>query len=143
MSKAPDGIKRGRMSPEEKLLIVHLCETMKDPTPGKVARKLNRHVATVTWHMLTRGLLERPAGHLSRAYQRNGKTIHPYTTEHDAFIEEARLQGKVFKEIGELVTEKFGILRTGHSVQVRITQLAAAPDETLPTASYIQIGRAL
>lgn len=132
MSKAPDGIKRGRMSPEEKLLIAHLCETMKDPTPGKVARKLNRHIATVTWHMLTRGLLERPVGRIPHAYQRNGQTIHPYAVEHDAFIEDARSQGKKFKEIGELLTAKFGIPRTGHSVQVRIVQLAAAPDETLP-----------
>lgn len=127
-----EGIKRGLMSPEEKASIANLVETMRDPTPGKIASRLNRHIATVTWHMLTRGLLERPVGRAPHTYKRNGKTIHPYARAHDAFIEDLRSQGKNFRQIGELVTAEFGIVRSGHSVQVRLIQLAAAPDETLP-----------
>lgn len=127
-----EGIKRGRMSPEEKALIARLVEEMKEPTPGKIASRLNRHIATVTWHLLSHNLIERPVGYLPHAYSRNGKIIHPYTKEHDQLIEELRVQGKNCREIGDLVTARYGIARTGTSIRVRLVQLAAAPDETLP-----------
>lgn len=127
MAKLKPDIKRGKMTDEDKIKIEHLALTMKNPTPGKIARAINRHPATVNWHMLTRGLIERVPGRAPHSYTRNGKTIYPYAPEHDTFIEDLRTQGKVFREIGELVTAKFGIERDAHSVQVRIVQLSAAP----------------
>lgn len=120
-------IRRGRMTAEDKAAIERMAVEMDKPTPGKIAAKINRHPATVNWYMLTRGLIERVPGRAHAPYTRNGKTIHPYAPEHDEFIEDLRAQGKVFREIGELVTVKFGIKRDAHSVQVRIIQLAAAP----------------
>jgi IS30 family transposase len=124
----PD-IKRGRMTADDKAAIERLAETMDKPTAGKIARKINRHPATVNWFMLTRGLIERKARRAPHEYQRAGKTIYPYAVEHDEFIEARRSEGKPFREIGELVTAKFGIERSGHSVQVRIIQLSVAPEE--------------
>lgn len=121
-------IKRGRMTAEDKAEIERLAGTMKNPTPGKIAGKINRHPATVNWHMLTRGLIERKAGRAARVYTRNGQTVHPYTEEHDARIEHLRVQGRRFREIAETITSEFGIARTAHSVQVRLVQLTASPD---------------
>lgn len=127
-SKRIMGCRRGRMTAEDKKEIERLATKVKNPKPGPIALQINRHPATVNWFMLTRGLIERKPGRAHKTYERNGKTVHPYSPEHDAFITSLRSQGKVFREIGELVTTKFGIERSAHSVQVRIIQLAAAPD---------------
>lgn len=124
--RLPD-IRRGRMTAEDKAEIERLAETMEKPTAGKIAAKINRHPATVNWYMLTRGLIERTPRRAPHTYTRNGKTVHPYTVEHDEFIGRLRAESKPFREIGELVSAKFGIERTGHSVQVRIIQLSASP----------------
>lgn len=122
--------KRGLMSAEEKREIERLAAAMRNPTPGKIARKMNRHPATVNWYMLTHGLIERKPGRASRQYQRNGKTIYPYSEEHDAAIETHRITGKTYQEIAEAITAQFGIHRSAHSVQVRMVQLAATPEST-------------
>jgi hypothetical protein len=121
-------VKRGRMTAKEKAEIERLASVMKKPTPGRIAAKLNRHPATVNWFMLSRGLIERKAGRAPRAYSRAGNTVYPYSTEHDARIEALRVEGKSFREIGEIITREFGIRRSGHSVQVRLVQLTASPD---------------
>lgn len=122
---------RGKMTDADRAEIERLAATMKKPTPGKIARAINRHPATVNWFMLTRGLIERKVGRAARPYQRNGVTVHPYSEAHDVFIEAHRSLGKTYREVAELVTAEFGIARNLHSVQVRLVQLAAAPDDQL------------
>lgn len=124
----PTTIKRGRMSPAEKAEIERVIGRMKNPTPGRVAFAVNRHPATVNWFMLTKGYLVRKPGRAPAPYVRGGKTIYPYSEEHDAFILELRLQGVKKPEIARQLTEKFGIDRSQHSVDVRLVQLAAAPE---------------
>jgi hypothetical protein len=130
MSKPPPDIIRGRMTDADRAEIERLAASMTNPTPGKIARKIKRHVATVNWYMLTHGLIERKPGRAPRSYTRNGFTIHPYSPEHDARLEELRTSGKVWREVAETLTREFGIKRTAHSVQVRMIQLAAVPDQT-------------
>lgn len=120
--------KRGPMTDFERAEIERLASEMKKPTPGKIAEKLNRLPSTVNWYMLSHSLIERKVGRAPRPYVRNGKTIYPYAEEHDAMIESLRAQGKVFREIGEALTAKFGIERDSHSVQVRLVQLTASPE---------------
>lgn len=139
MSIINHSIIRGRMSESDKAEIERLATTMKKPTPGKIARSINRHPATVNWYMLTRGLIERVPGRAARPYQRNGVTVHPYSTAHDAFIEGRRSEGKSFREIAALVTAEFGISRNLHSVQVRLVQLAAAPDDQIASTRTPQL----
>lgn len=122
-------IRRGRMTADDKDKIIELAETMKNPKPGVIAARINRHPATVNWFMLTRGLIERKAGHARQAYKRNGKTIYPYSTEQDTRLEQLRVENKPFREIAEILTNEFGFKRTAHSVQVRLVQLTASPDE--------------
>lgn len=124
----PTGIKRGRMSIEEKKNVETVINSMRQPTPGKVARRVNRHPATINWYMLTHGHIERKCGHAPRPYCRNGKMIYPYTAEQDARIEQLRTEGKSFREIAETLTIEFGIERSAHSIQVRLVQLTVAPD---------------
>lgn len=124
-------IRRGRMTPEDKIEIERLAGTMTKPTAGKIAAKINRHPATVNWFMLTRGLIEREPGRAKAPYMRGGKMIYPYTEEHDRRIEQLRIEQKSFGEIAEILSREFPVDRAGataHSVQVRLVQLTAAPD---------------
>jgi hypothetical protein len=129
MSKRFANVIRGRMTDADRAEIERLAQTMTKPTSGKIARKINRHVATVNSYMFRHGLIERKVGRAPRAYQRNGITVHPYAEEHDAFIEDLSARGLKYREIAELVTAEFGIARNVHSVRIRLIQLAAAPDE--------------
>lgn len=122
---------RGKMTDAERAEIERLCATMTKPTSGKIARKMNRHVSTVNWYRLRNGLIERKPQRAPRIYVRNGREVHPYSEDHDSRLLELRTAGKVFREIGEILTAEFGIERDAHSVQVRMTLLAAAPDEQI------------
>jgi hypothetical protein len=124
-------IVRGRLSADERAQIEKLATSMRAPTPGKIARKLNRHPATVKWYMLTHGLIEQKPGRAARVHVRNGRTIHPYSPEHDARLLALRtlLPDAPYRVVAERLTTSFGIERDAHSVQVRLALLAAAPDE--------------
>lgn len=122
------------MSKDEHELIEKLVVQMKNPTAGKIARRLQRHPATVNWYMLRNGLIERKPGHALAPYMRNGAMVYPYTTEQDKRLIELRTdkpgeKRKTYREIGEILTREFGVERDAHSVQVRMTQLACAPEE--------------
>jgi hypothetical protein len=125
--KPPPGIIRGRMTDAEKKRIDEIAARMRDPKPSPIAHKINRHPATVTWYMLTKGLLVREPGYAPAPYERNGKMIFPYSPEQDAMLVELRTKGLSKKLIARSLTEKFGIERNHHSVDVRLVQLAAAP----------------
>lgn len=125
----PPPVKRGRISPEEKIEIERVIGSMKKPTAGKVARRVNRHPATINWYMLTKGHIEREPGRAPGPYVRAGKIIYPYAPEHDAFIQELRRAGLSKKIIAARLTAEFGIARSHHSVDVRLVQLAAAPQD--------------
>lgn len=130
---------RGKMPPEAHAEIERLATTMAKPTPGKIARAINRHPATVKWYMLTHGLIDQKPGRLAKAYNRNGQTVHPYTEAHDRRLLELRTAGKVFREIGETLTAGFGIERDAHSVQVRNVLLSVGPDDEIaPLPSHAQ-----
>ena len=126
MTALPD-IKRGRLSPEERAEIERLASTLKNPTPSVIARRLNRHPATVQWHMIRHGLIERTVSYRERKPGRlpNGSRTNPYTPEQDARLVELRLQGKVYREIAAVLTAEFGVPRNLHSVQVRHIMLSA------------------
>jgi hypothetical protein len=122
-----DGIKRGRMTAEEKAEIERLAGALKKPTPGIIAHRLNRHPATIAWFMICQGLIERTVRYGSRRVgtRANGTKINPYTPEQDKRLIELRRQGLVFREIAEIMTREFGVPRNMHSVQVRCIMLAA------------------
>jgi hypothetical protein len=120
------GIKRGPLTDAERSDIERLVSTLKKPTAANVARRLNRHPATVAWFMITRGLIERPVLYGRAAYtRRDGIQVTPYAPEHDRRIVELRTQGKKVRQIAEAISHEFGIIRTGHSVDVRLKMLAA------------------
>lgn len=122
-------INRGRMSTDDHRLIEQLAANLKNPKPGIIARRINRHPATVNWYMLTHGLLpERKVGRAARPYVRNGKTVHPYAVAHDRFILALRVERLSLKEIAKRVTKKFGFERSHHSVDIRLKQLAIDPE---------------
>jgi hypothetical protein len=121
-------IKRGRISREEKAEIERLASTLKKPTAGAIARRLNRHPATVAWFMIRQGLIERTvrcSGARRVGRRANGSPIHYYTADQDCRLVELRTQGLPYRRIAEIMTREFGVPRNLHSVQVRNIMLAA------------------
>lgn len=126
MSKPPPGIKRGPMSEAEHAEIERIAASLKRPTPGAIARRVNRHIGTVTWYMITHGLVERTLKYgRTEPYERGGRKIYPFCAAQDARLLELRTAGKLSGEIARLMTAEFGRPRNAHSVLVRLTMLAA------------------
>jgi hypothetical protein len=120
-------IVRGRMTSEEKAEIERLAETLKRPMPGPIARRLNRHPATVKWYMLRHGLLVQPRRCIPGPYTtKSGITRHPWTPPQDARLEELLAAGKNYRQAGEILTAEFNIPRNTHNCQVRAVMLAAS-----------------
>ncbi len=123
------GIKRGPLGADEKAEIARLALTLKKPMPGPIARRLDRHPATVKWHMLSHGLLEYAPRYGARPYRRaGGSMVNPYTPAQDRRLLRLRRGGAGFPEIAAILTREFGVKRTAHSVQVRCIMLAASAD---------------
>lgn len=129
---AAANIKRGRLSDDEKATIAALAE--RHPNPHRIAGILNRHPATINWHMLSYGLIERQPQYLSKAYVRRGQVVHPWTPEHDRRLTALQLEHEksaastaaAYRATAEAITKEFGITRTAHTCRVRLTILAAA-----------------
>jgi hypothetical protein len=110
--------------------IEHLATTMQKPTASKIARKLSLKCGTVYWFMLTRGLVnKKPSSYSQKPYVRNGRAINPYTPEHDELLLSMRVEGKTFREIALVLTARFGVPRTAHSIQTHIVLLTAVDDD--------------
>jgi IS30 family transposase len=116
------------MSDAEKAQIEHLSLTMAKPTPAKIAHRLNRHPATVNWHMISHGLVERPVRYGKKSFRRrDGIEVNSYTPPQDKRLMELRTRGTSFPVIAATLTAEFGIQRNEHSVRIRCIMLAAAP----------------
>jgi IS30 family transposase len=131
MTRAPGGIKRGKPTAGERAEIESIAAAMTHPTPSKIARRLNRHTATVTWYCITHGLVERrrPSAPLSASYVRNGRRIHRYDAEEDALILAMRVQDFSFVEIARHSNARFNRDRNEHGIRVRCVVLASYDDE--------------
>jgi hypothetical protein len=93
----------------------------------RIAREIQKHPGTVYWFMLRDGLVERRADAriLAEPYRRGDRMVYPYTGEEDAYIQALRVQNIGFSKIADLATKRFGKPRSAHSVEVRLTILAA------------------
>lgn len=132
MTRSPlPNIIRGRMTDADRAEIHRLSALWKNPKPGPIARRINRHPATVKWYMMRHGLLTQAPGRISRPYtDRNGVTRHPWSFDQDRRLTQLLVEeGKNYREAGEILTAEFGIPRGPHNCQVRAVMLAAAPDE--------------
>lgn len=127
--------KRGRMTDDERAEIERLAEALRKPTPGAIARRLNRHPATIKWYMLRHGLLTLTPRTIPRAYTtRAGITRYPWSPEQDARLTELLREGKNYRQAGEVLTAEFGVPRNTHNCQVRAVMLAATEPEPEITA---------
>ena len=126
----PPDMKRGRMTAEEKAEIERLALTLRKPSASAIARRLNRHISTVTWYLLTRNLIERPAGRSPpRPYtRRDGVTLYPWSPAEDARLIELRTAGHSYPQIGRMLAEEFGTHRDAHKAHVRNVILTARPE---------------
>jgi len=125
---------RRGLDDDDREMIERLCSTMKKPTPGKIATKIGRHVATVAWFMITNGLIDRKIQYGGpTSYIQGGKLVFRYTEAHDKMIVALRRDGRNPRQIAEALSAAFGIKRTGHSIDVRLKMLAAyegGPEDT-------------
>lgn len=114
-------MKRGHLTEAEKAEIERLATTLKRPTPSVIAQRLDRHAATISWHMITRGLIVRKI-----RYPKNPKPGHLfYSEEQDRRLLALRRQGLGCLAISIALTAEFGIPRHPHSVRNRLIMLAA------------------
>jgi IS30 family transposase len=119
-------IKRGRMSDGEIETMRHIVAGMRKPTPGKVARLLNRHPATIQWQMMLAGLWQRERRYgPNPSYQRGGRTIFHFDVAEDRRLEELRVAGHSIAAIARQLNAEFDRKRSAHSVDVRLKMLAA------------------
>jgi IS30 family transposase len=124
-----DTIKHGRMTAEEIAEIERLVSTMKKPSPGKIALRLNRRIGTIDWYMRTHGLIERPLQYSQKSYVRNGYRVNPYSAAEDIRLLALRRSGKNPREIADILTKEFGKRRSTGSVRVRLVLLATYTTE--------------
>lgn len=115
-----DGMVRGRMSSEEMTRVEELAEA--GLKSGQIARRLNRHQATVGWAMHRLGL--KVTQHREFAYVRNGVLVKSFSREEDEIIEAMRVGGATTTKIAAALTERFGHRRSPHTVNMRLTLLA-------------------
>lgn len=128
MSGASLEIVRGRMTEAEMREVEEMAE--RGLGSGQIARRLNRHQATIGWAMHRLGL--KTTMRREFAYYRNGVLVKSFSPEEDRLIEELRVAGKTTVEIAEELTKRFGHPRSPHTICMRLTLLANAAD-TEPT----------
>jgi hypothetical protein len=122
------GVKRGRLTDDEKARIDQIALSMKVPSPGLVASRLNRNRSTIAWYMLVNGLWKPPL-YSSRSRpvrDRRGVLRVPYTKPEDTMMTALRRKRLGYSEIASRLNAEFGTTRNAHSIHVRLTILAAA-----------------
>ncbi|MEX3008971.1 helix-turn-helix domain-containing protein [Hoeflea sp. TYP-13] len=90
----------------------------------RIAREIEKHPSTVLWFMYRSGL-RAPKDKGLKPYCRGGKMVYHYPPEEDEFITALRIANASLIEIARKCTERFGWPRSPHSVQNRLTMLAA------------------
>jgi hypothetical protein len=113
---------RGRLSPTERSEIGRLAD--RGLKPGQIALRLQRHPATVNFHMVTHGLRTMQSGRRG-VYERNGITVAGFTRDEDVFIEALRVQGYTYEKIAEVAAKRFGHKRSAATIGVRLKMLAS------------------
>jgi hypothetical protein len=93
-------------------------------TPSRIARRLQKHPATVYWFMLTKALVA-PKRQNHKSYQRGGRTVRPFSPDEDVFITALRVQEFSFQSIADAVNKRFATERSAHGIHVRLVMLAA------------------
>ena len=120
-------VKPGGLSEADRARIFELAE--RGLKPGPIARRIEKHPATVRWFMYRNGLAQPTRQRNAMPKDRpNSAGRKGYTAEEDAFILGLRCQGVDLRVIAERATERFGHKRTRHGVEVRLVMLAACED---------------
>lgn len=122
MTRVPDTIKRGLLTPAENEQIAALAD--RGFSAGRIALKLNRHPVTVSYAMHRLGV--RTLVLKDFDYVRNGVRVKSFSRDEDAFLTALRVQGYPVTKIAELVTKRFGHKRSAHTIGVRLILLSNA-----------------
>lgn len=119
--RVPDTIKRGRLSEDELTEIERLAG--RGFSPGRVAQRMNRHPATISFAMHRLGL--RTLSRVTRTpYVRNGVLVMPFSPEEDALVVSLRTDGRTCAAIGRAVAERSGHPRSAQTIRMRLVQLS-------------------
>lgn len=120
-------VRPGGLSDDDREKIFALAE--RGMKCGPIARRIEKHPATVRWFMYRNGLAQ-------PARRKSMPSAHPdargrkgYTAEEDAALLEMRSAGLDLRVIADRLTERFNHRRTRHGVEVRLVMLAASEDD--------------
>lgn len=94
----------------------------------RIAKLIGRNGSTVNWFMYSDGLIVPKQIGGARSYIRNGREVHLFTVDEDAFIEHQRRLGSSFVEIAKLHKAAFGIERRPTVIRNRLVMLASIED---------------
>lgn len=119
-SPVPANINRGLMSKAELAQTEALAA--RGFTAGRIAQRLNRHPATVSYAMHRLGL--RVLKQRQFSYIRNGVLVKSFTAEEDAALTSLRIAGVAVAKIADELTVRFGHRRSAHSVNMRLVMLS-------------------
>jgi IS30 family transposase len=114
-------IKRGRLSPDETAMIETLAA--KGLKSGRIARRLNRHPATINYAMQRMGLKSPVAR--TFIYVRNGVEVRSFDDDEDAMLEEMSVAGATNSDIARACMSRFSRKRSPHTICIRLKMLAA------------------
>lgn len=118
---------RGRLTDEDRDRIDELAG--QGMNARAIAREIKRHPCTVAWYMYSAGLkAPGPTPEKPSSYVRNGRVVHRYTRDEDAFIQVLRIQSYPLTRIAEITSKRFGTARTAHTIECRLIMLAARED---------------
>jgi hypothetical protein len=121
----PHRVRPGGLSEADRAEIIRLTEE-RGYKANRIARAIEKHPATVHWFMVSQGLAA--CGNGGRRCRRNGRQALPFEADEDAFIVALRLDGLQPAAIAQRATERFGHLRSRHTIYNRLVRVAARED---------------
>lgn len=120
------GTVTGRLTDAERDQIVHMAELGMRAT--QIARVLQRHPGTINFAMHALGVA-RLTLRRCKPYNRNGREVHSFSADEDAWITALRIQGYSTPKIATLATLRWGHPRNAATIGIRLKMLANAEEE--------------
>lgn len=114
-------LKQGRLSLDEEQAVINLAAC--GWKAGRIAMKLDRIPTTISYAMTRLGL--RAPTPRSYTMTRHGRPVIFFDTAEDAMIETLRAEGLSCAKIAAACFDRFGRVRSGATVGLRLKMLAA------------------
>lgn len=125
-------VRPGGLAPEDKERIRRLADDLEEKgkpvTAGPIARKIEKHPGTVWWFLIREGYIAPARAAPDEVPTVDARGRKKFSAAEDQFLLDRRAEGVSITEIARLFGQRFEHKRTRHSLDVRLTMLAASED---------------